>query len=126
MQLSTFCGVRATYYGCSLHFDDVQLMVDTGLEAYKFSILWSRLIPGGRGPVNPKGLQFYNNYIDELISHGHIYITIPTFRNFSTFCRLHIIAIFEKQHTKLPSKLKKSFISFNVARIQPHITLFSQ
>ncbi|XP_049408471.1 beta-glucosidase 11-like [Solanum stenotomum] len=50
--------------------DDVQLMVDTGLEAYKFSISWSRLIPGGRGPVNPKGLQFYNNYIDELISHG--------------------------------------------------------
>uniref|UniRef100_M1AT75 Beta-glucosidase n=1 Tax=Solanum tuberosum TaxID=4113 RepID=M1AT75_SOLTU len=50
--------------------DDVQLMVDTGLEAYRFSISWSRLIPGGRGPVNPKGLQFYNNYIDELISHG--------------------------------------------------------
>ncbi|XP_055813420.1 beta-glucosidase 11-like [Solanum dulcamara] len=45
-------------------------MVETGLEAYKFSISWSRLIPGGRGPVNPKGLQFYNNYIDELISHG--------------------------------------------------------
>ncbi|XP_070012709.1 beta-glucosidase 11-like isoform X4 [Nicotiana sylvestris] len=50
--------------------EDVQLMVDTGLEAYRFSISWSRLIPGGRGPVNPKGLQFYNNYIDELISHG--------------------------------------------------------
>ncbi|CAN4093070.1 unnamed protein product [Withania somnifera] len=50
--------------------EDVQLMVDTGLEAYRFSISWSRLIPGGRGPVNPKGLQFYNNYIDELISQG--------------------------------------------------------
>ncbi|KAM3326354.1 beta-glucosidase 11 isoform X2 [Capsicum chacoense] len=50
--------------------DDVQLMADTGLEAYRFSISWSRLIPGGRGPINPKGLQFYNNYIDELISHG--------------------------------------------------------
>ncbi|KAM3248830.1 beta-glucosidase 11-like [Capsicum annuum] len=45
-------------------------MVDTGLEAYRFSISWSRLIPGGRGPINPKGLQFYNNYIDALISHG--------------------------------------------------------
>ncbi|XP_060178698.1 beta-glucosidase 11-like [Lycium barbarum] len=50
--------------------NDVQLMVDIGLEAYRFSISWSRLIPGGTGPVNPKGLQFYNNYIDELISHG--------------------------------------------------------
>ncbi|XP_050371136.1 beta-glucosidase 11-like isoform X2 [Argentina anserina] len=50
--------------------EDVQLMVDTGLEAYRFSISWSRLIPNGRGPVNPKGLQYYNNLIDQLISKG--------------------------------------------------------
>ncbi|KAI4382166.1 hypothetical protein MLD38_008164 [Melastoma candidum] len=50
--------------------DDVQLMVDTGLEAYRFSISWSRLIPGGRGPVNPKGLQYYNHLIDELTAKG--------------------------------------------------------
>uniref|UniRef100_A0A7N2LUS6 Uncharacterized protein n=1 Tax=Quercus lobata TaxID=97700 RepID=A0A7N2LUS6_QUELO len=50
--------------------DDVQLMVDTGLEAYRFSISWSRLIPNGRGPVNPKGLQYYNNLINELSSNG--------------------------------------------------------
>ncbi|GLT53493.1 hypothetical protein SLA2020_267590 [Shorea laevis] len=50
--------------------EDVQLMVDTGLEAYRFSISWSRLIPNGRGPVNPKGLQYYNNLINELVSNG--------------------------------------------------------
>ncbi|XP_004294405.1 PREDICTED: beta-glucosidase 11-like [Fragaria vesca subsp. vesca] len=50
--------------------EDVQLMVDTGLEAYRFSISWSRLIPNGRGPVNPKGLQYYNNLVDQLISKG--------------------------------------------------------
>ncbi|XP_056170817.1 beta-glucosidase 11 isoform X2 [Syzygium oleosum] len=50
--------------------EDVQLMVETGLDAYKFSISWSRLIPHGRGPVNPKGLQYYNNLIDELIKNG--------------------------------------------------------
>ncbi|KAH1214579.1 Hydroxyisourate hydrolase [Glycine max] len=50
--------------------EDVQLMVETGLEAYRFSISWSRLIPNGRGPVNPKGLQYYNNLINELISKG--------------------------------------------------------
>ncbi|XP_060178689.1 beta-glucosidase 11-like isoform X4 [Lycium barbarum] len=50
--------------------DDVKLMADTGLEGYRFSISWSRLIPNGRGPINPKGLQYYNNLIDELIGHG--------------------------------------------------------
>ncbi|GAY40941.1 hypothetical protein CUMW_055640 [Citrus unshiu] len=50
--------------------EDVKLMADTGLDAYRFSISWSRLIPNGRGPVNPKGLQYYNNLINELISYG--------------------------------------------------------
>ncbi|KAL4395399.1 hypothetical protein AHAS_Ahas02G0248100 [Arachis hypogaea] len=50
--------------------EDVKLMVESGLEAYRFSISWSRLIPNGRGPVNPKALEFYNNLINELISNG--------------------------------------------------------
>ncbi|KAJ8749604.1 hypothetical protein K2173_026253 [Erythroxylum novogranatense] len=50
--------------------EDVQLMVETGLEAYKFSISWSRLIPKGRGRVNPKGLEYYNNLINELVKNG--------------------------------------------------------
>ncbi|XP_022757983.1 beta-glucosidase 11-like [Durio zibethinus] len=50
--------------------EDVKLMAEMGLDAYRFSISWSRLIPNGRGPVNPKGLMFYNNLINELISHG--------------------------------------------------------
>ncbi|XP_010439366.2 PREDICTED: beta-glucosidase 3-like isoform X1 [Camelina sativa] len=50
--------------------EDVQLMVETGLDAFRFSISWSRLIPNGRGPVNPKGLQFYKDFIQELVSYG--------------------------------------------------------
>ncbi|KAK8466452.1 hypothetical protein PHAVU_008G097000 [Phaseolus vulgaris] len=50
--------------------EDVKLMANMGLEGYRFSISWSRLIPDGRGPVNPKGLLFYNNLINELISNG--------------------------------------------------------
>ncbi|XP_020108101.1 beta-glucosidase 22-like isoform X1 [Ananas comosus] len=50
--------------------EDVKLMAETGLEAYRFSISWSRLIPNGRGDVNPKGVEYYNNVIDELVKHG--------------------------------------------------------
>ncbi|CAN6871248.1 unnamed protein product [Brassica oleracea] len=50
--------------------EDVRLMYDMGLDAFRLSISWSRLIPGGRGPVNPKGLLFYKNLIDELTRHG--------------------------------------------------------
>ncbi|URD81683.1 Phytochrome A-associated F-box [Musa troglodytarum] len=49
--------------------EDVKLMAETGLDSYRFSISWSRLIPNGRGAVNPKGLQFYNNLIDELVKY---------------------------------------------------------
>ncbi|CAK8574754.1 unnamed protein product [Lathyrus sativus] len=50
--------------------DDVKLMAKMGIDAYRFSISWSRLIPDGRGPINPKGLEYYNNLINELTSQG--------------------------------------------------------
>ncbi|KAK8565478.1 hypothetical protein V6N13_020584 [Hibiscus sabdariffa] len=50
--------------------EDVKIMAEMGLDAYNFSISWSRLIPNGRGPLNPKGAQYYNNLINELISLG--------------------------------------------------------
>ncbi|XP_078445069.1 beta-glucosidase 22-like [Wolffia australiana] len=50
--------------------DDIRLVKDLGLEGYRFSISWSRLIPNGRGDINSEGLRFYNNFIDELIRNG--------------------------------------------------------
>ncbi|GLJ04710.1 hypothetical protein SUGI_0001730 [Cryptomeria japonica] len=50
--------------------EDVELMSKMGVDGYKLSISWSRLIPDGNGPINPKGLQYYNNLINELVAQG--------------------------------------------------------
>ncbi|MFD5157565.1 GH1 family beta-glucosidase [Streptomyces hawaiiensis] len=50
--------------------DDVALMAELGLSAYRFSISWSRVQPTGRGPAVQKGLDFYRRLVDELLSHG--------------------------------------------------------
>jgi beta-glucosidase/6-phospho-beta-glucosidase/beta-galactosidase len=49
--------------------EDVEIMADLGLNAYRFSIGWSRVIPRGRGEVNKKGLDFYSQLIDALLEY---------------------------------------------------------
>jgi beta-glucosidase len=49
---------------------DVALMRDLGLDAYRFSVAWPRIQPGGSGPVNPAGIAFYDRLVDELLSAG--------------------------------------------------------
>ncbi len=50
--------------------EDVALMKRIGLKAYRFSIAWARVQPDGRGPLNPKGVDFYNRLIDALVKAG--------------------------------------------------------
>lgn len=50
--------------------EDIKLMAELGLKAYRFSIAWSRIIPDGNGEVNEKGIKFYSDLIDELINYG--------------------------------------------------------
>ena len=47
--------------------EDVRLISSLGLQAYRFSIAWPRIIPDGRGAVNQKGLDFYDRLVDELL-----------------------------------------------------------
>ena len=47
--------------------EDVALMKELGYTAYRFSLAWPRIIPDGRGKVNPAGIDFYNRLIDELL-----------------------------------------------------------
>jgi beta-glucosidase len=46
---------------------DVALMQEMGLKAYRFSIAWTRVLPNGRGEVNQAGLDFYNRLVDALL-----------------------------------------------------------
>lgn len=57
--------------------EDVRIMKEMGLKAYRFSINWSRILPEGTGKVNEKGIDFYNRLIDELLDAGiEPYITL--------------------------------------------------
>lgn len=49
------------------YLEDVQLMQSIGLNAYRLSISWSRVLPEGKGKVNEKGLDFYERLIDALL-----------------------------------------------------------
>lgn len=50
--------------------EDVGLMKTLGVKTYRFSIAWSRVFPEGAGKPNPKGLDFYNRLVDELLKNG--------------------------------------------------------
>ncbi|MCB1122911.1 MAG: family 1 glycosylhydrolase, partial [Verrucomicrobiae bacterium] len=57
--------------------EDVTLMKELGLRAYRFSIAWPRVIPEGIGPINSKGLDFYNRLADELLAQDiEPYVTL--------------------------------------------------
>lgn len=49
--------------------EDVALMKEMGLKAYRFSVSWTRILPDGRGRIEKKGLDFYHELIDELIAN---------------------------------------------------------
>lgn len=57
--------------------EDVALMKELGLKAYRFSVSWPRILPNGAGTVNQKGLEFYGNLVDELLANGiEPYVTL--------------------------------------------------
>ena len=57
--------------------EDVQIMKKMGVQAYRFSIDWTRILPEGTGKINEKGLAFYSNLVDELLKEGiEPYITL--------------------------------------------------
>jgi beta-glucosidase len=64
---------REAEQACNTYQDfqtDVDLMVELGLNAYRFSMAWARVLPEGIGTVNPKGLDYYKRLVDALLEKG--------------------------------------------------------
>jgi beta-glucosidase len=60
--------------------EDVGLMKELGLRSFRFSVSWPRVFPAGKGALNPKGMDFYERLVDELLAAG---ITpLPTMYHF--------------------------------------------
>lgn len=57
--------------------EDIALMKELGMKAYRFSISWPRILPEGTGKVNQAGLRFYSDLVDELLAAGiEPYVTL--------------------------------------------------
>lgn len=69
--------------------EDVSIMKEIGINAYRFSVSWPRIIPDGTGKINDKGLKFYSNLIDELLKNNITpYMTLFHWDYpYSLFCR---------------------------------------
>jgi beta-glucosidase len=52
------------------YLDDIRLMQDLGIESFRFSVAWPRVIPGGVGAVSEDGLDFYDRLVDALLDAG--------------------------------------------------------
>ncbi|MBV9051094.1 MAG: family 1 glycosylhydrolase [Hyphomicrobiales bacterium] len=57
-------------YDRKQYLEDIQLMKHLGVNAYRFSIAWSRILPDGTGEVNPAGIAHYRQFIDDLLANG--------------------------------------------------------
>jgi beta-glucosidase len=81
---------------CNTYHDfqtDVNIMAELEMNAYRFSTAWSRIIPQGKGAVNPTGLDYYNRLVDALLA-----------KNITPFITLY--------HWDMPQELFESYDGF--------------
>ncbi|KAK3199106.1 hypothetical protein Dsin_022521 [Dipteronia sinensis] len=87
---------------------DIEIMNSLGVNAYRFSISWARILPKGRfGEVNPSGIRFYNNLIDNLL-----------FKGIEPFVTIH--------HHDLPQELEDRYGSWLSPLIQEDFVYFAK
>jgi 6-phospho-beta-glucosidase len=78
--------------------EDVRLMAEMGLKAYRFSVSWARIFPNGRGAVNEEGIEFYDRLMNELKKY-------------------HIEPILTLYHWDLPQALQDEYGGWESRRI---------
>jgi len=49
---------------------DIEMLQELGVTSYRFSIAWTRIFPTGSGAVNQKGIDYYRQFIDDLLAAG--------------------------------------------------------
>ncbi|CDP06793.1 unnamed protein product [Coffea canephora] len=93
-------------YSYKLYKEDAKIAKNIGLDSYRFSISWTRVLPGGRlsAGVNREGIQYYNNLIEELLAKA-------MFRH-PTFVTLH--------HFEVPQVLEEQYGGFLSDKIILH------
>ncbi|KAL4304423.1 hypothetical protein GQ457_10G028760 [Hibiscus cannabinus] len=89
------------------YVEDIQLMKDMGMDAYRFSIAWSRIFPNGSGEINQAGVDHYNNLINALLAKGiEPYVTL--------------------YHWDLPQALEDEYIGWLDRRIIKDFALYAE
>lgn len=67
--------------------EDLNLMKDMGVDAYRFSISWARILPKGTfGDINQPGIQHYNNFINALLHVGQSLLLLFLFHSLPDMC----------------------------------------
>ncbi|CAI9760908.1 unnamed protein product [Fraxinus pennsylvanica] len=80
--------------------DDVDLMKKLGLDSYRFSIAWSRILPGGKlcGGVSKEGIKYYNDLIDVLLAQGDSGIEPYIVAHHLILAHAHAVNIYRKKY----------------------------
>ncbi|XP_050380591.1 beta-glucosidase 24-like [Argentina anserina] len=105
IQDTTVNGTEIAVDSYNRYKDDVQLLKNMGVDTYRFSMSWSRLLPDGTidGGINQEGIDFYNNFIDELIANGitpfvtlfHFDLPTPLNTKYNGFLSIDIVEDFK-------------------------------
>lgn len=93
--------------------EDVALMKQQGLKAYRFSIAWTRILPEGRGQVNQAGLKFYSDLIDELLAAG---IELYIIGICQLFCKKNMVAGNQEKLLLILWPMRKFYLTLSVAK----------